>query len=104
MMPHDRGPCMWRLRAAPALCLFAVIACEDDAPPTAPTPEPAQQAYRLVWSDEFDRDGAPDPARWTYDVGGHGWGNNELQFYTSDRRENARVEAGHLLIEARREA
>ena len=37
-------------------------------------------------------------------MGGHGWGNNELQFYTDDRRENARVEGGHLVIEARREA
>lgn len=96
---------MWMLRAVPALCLLAVLACQDDTPPTAPAiaaPQPA--AYRLVWSDEFDRDGGPDPTHWTYDVGGHGWGNNELQFYTDDRRENARVEGGHLTIEARREA
>jgi beta-glucanase (GH16 family) len=59
--------------------------------------------WELVWSDEFDRDGAPDPAKWSYDVGGHGWGNKELQFYTHDRRENARVENGHLIIEAHRE-
>jgi len=92
------------LRAAPALCLVAVIACQDDSAPTAPTSAPPQAgAYRLVWADEFDRDGAPDVTRWTYDVGGHGWGNNELQYYTEDRRENARVEGGHLVIEARRE-
>lgn len=59
--------------------------------------------WTLVWSDEFEVDGAPDPGRWGYDVGGHGWGNKELQFYTDNRRENARVEAGHLIIEAHRE-
>jgi beta-glucanase (GH16 family) len=65
-----------------------------------PAPDPAQ--WQLVWSDEFDKDGAPDPAKWSYDIGGHGWGNNELQYYT-DRLDNARVEKGHLVIEARKE-
>jgi licheninase len=60
-------------------------------------------AWRTVWADEFDRDGPPDPAKWRYEVGGHGWGNRELQFYTDDRRENARVEGGVLIVEARRE-
>src|ERR1044071_8943497 len=65
-------------------------------------PSDANQ-WRLVWADEFDYNGLPDPAKWGYDVGGHGWGNKELQFYTKDRKENARVENGHLIIEARRE-
>lgn len=55
-----------------------------------------------VWQDEFDYDGAPDPAKWSYDLGGHGWGNNELQFYT-DRQSNARVGNGVLVLTARRE-
>ena len=38
--------------------------------------------YELVWSDEFDKPGPPDSKKWNYDVGGHGFGNNELQFYT----------------------
>lgn len=59
---------------------------------------------KLLWSDEFTRAGLPDPAKWDYEVGGHGWGNNELQFYTKGRKENARVEKGKLLIEARKEA
>lgn len=59
--------------------------------------------YKLVWSDEFNYDGLPDPAKWDYNVGGHGWGNAEEQFYTKARKENARVENGHLIIEARRE-
>ena len=60
--------------------------------------------WRLVWSDEFDYTGLPDAKKWDYDVGGQGWGNKELQFYTARRKENARVEHGHLIIEARKEA
>jgi beta-glucanase (GH16 family) len=45
----------------------------------------------------------PDTTRWKYDVGGHGWGNNELQYYTDKRWDNARIENGHLIIEARKE-
>jgi len=77
------------------------------APLPASSPAPAVSArsdWTLVWSDEFDRDGLPDTSRWNYDVGGDGWGNHELQFYTAARRENARIENGHLVIEARREA
>ena len=75
----------------------------------AATPVNAQdgcpEGYRLVWSDEFDVDGLPDPTRWTYDVARNrdGWYNNELQYYSANRRENARVEAGRLVIEARGE-
>ncbi|WP_165226876.1 glycoside hydrolase family 16 protein [Aquisphaera insulae] len=67
---------------------------------TGPTPAQAQ-GWKLVWSDEFDRAGAPDPAKWGHE---HGFvRNGEKQFYTRDRRENARVEDGHLIIEARKE-
>jgi beta-glucanase (GH16 family) len=73
--------------------------------PPPPEGEPAAEAspWRLVWADEFDTDGLPAPGKWAYDVGGHGWGNEELQYYTEGRPENARVEDGHLIIEARRE-
>lgn len=72
-------------------------------PPLAP---PVSYAFadKPVWADEFDYTGLPDPKRWTYDVGGHGWGNNELEFYTKDRLENARAEGGNLIIEARKES
>ncbi len=59
---------------------------------------------KLVWQDEFDRDGLVDSTKWSYDVGGHGWGNHELQYYTKGRLENCRVEKGILTIEARKEA
>lgn len=63
----------------------------------------AQVKRKLVWSDEFNYKGLPDSSKWSYDVGGHGWGNHELQNYTSKKTENARVENGHLVIEARKE-
>lgn len=56
---------------------------------------------KLVWADEFKKDGLPDPSNWSYDVGDHGWGNNELQYYSKDDLKNARVEKGILIIEAR---
>ena len=55
-----------------------------------------------VWQDEFDGQGRPDPARWGYDTGGKGWGNNELQYY-SDRQANAFLADGLLTIVARRQ-
>ena len=57
--------------------------------------------WKLVWSDEFDKDGLPDPARWSYEEGFVR--NRELQYYTTNRTENARVEGGSLVIEARKE-
>ena len=64
------------------------------------------QGYRLVWSDEFDREGLPDPAKWVHDThrNAEGWYNNELQYYAGPRRENAEVVGGRLIIRARREA
>jgi beta-glucanase (GH16 family) len=59
--------------------------------------------WTLVWSDEFNYQGLPDPAKWNYDSGGGGWGNNELEYYTANRIANARVEDGNLVIEARKE-
>src|SRR6185369_6948662 len=50
--------------------------------------------YKLVWSDEFDVAGLPDPAKWMYDTDRNsaGWYNNELQYYSNARAENSRVE------------
>tara|TARA_R110002072_G_scaffold21664_1_gene76553 strand:+ start:81397 stop:81990 length:594 start_codon:yes stop_codon:yes gene_type:complete len=63
----------------------------------------AQEA-RLVWSDEFKIDGLPDPEKWTYDVGDHGWGNDELEYYSQNDLKNARIENGKLIIEAHADA
>ena len=61
------------------------------------------QKRKLIWSDEFNVNGLPDSTKWNYDVGGHGWGNNELQYYTYKELKNARVENGMLVIEALKE-
>jgi beta-glucanase (GH16 family) len=70
-----------------------------DAPPPIPIEPP--DGHELVWNDEFDGD-TIDPANWTYDIGGWGWGNGESQYYT-DRPENAWLENGLLVIEGRQE-
>lgn len=62
----------------------------------------AASAQTLIWSDEFNG-AAVDRGTWTFDGGGGGFGNQELQYYT-DRPENVRIEDGLLVIEARREA
>lgn len=61
----------------------------------------APAGWTLVFSDEFDRVGAPDPAKWGYETGYIR--NREAQYYTS-RPENVRIEDGTLVIEARKES
>jgi beta-glucanase (GH16 family) len=63
----------------------------------------AQAKRKLIWSDEFNYKGLPDSGKWNYDVGGHGWGNEEKQYYTFKELSNARVENGLLIIEAKKE-
>lgn len=55
-----------------------------------------------IWSDEFNIDGAPNPTKWGYDLGGGGWGNNESQYYTN-RSDNVIVANGVLKIIAKKE-
>jgi len=90
---------------------FLLGACAAGAPePTStpvPSPRPSPTAewerpgWTLAWHDEFDGTEL-DLKNWTFDIGGGGWGNQEWEAYT-DRPENVRVEAGMLVIEARRE-
>ena len=54
---------------------------------------------KLVWADEFNTDGMPDSTKWDYDLGGGGWGNNELEFYTNSSN-NVKVQNGNLIITA----
>ncbi len=63
-----------------------------------PAQNDGSTSYKLVWADEFDRPGAPDPNKWTYERGFVR--NRELQWY---QPENARCENGMLIVEARRE-
>jgi len=57
----------------------------------------------MIWNDEFEVDGAPDPTKWSYNLGAGGWGNSELQHYT-DRADNAIVQNGVLKIIAKAES
>lgn len=65
-------------------------------------PRAVRAGWVLDWTDEFDGEQL-DARNWQPELGGHGFGNNEMQFYTA-RRENLRVEDGKLVIEARKEA
>jgi beta-glucanase (GH16 family) len=60
----------------------------------------AGKEWKLTWSDEFNGKGLPDETKWTYDIGNWGWGNNERQYYTDKKTQNARQENGNLIIEA----
>ncbi len=87
------------------LVLFALnmIACNSKQAKKSDPKTPLK--YQLVWSDEFDYTGLPDSTKWTYDTEGnaHGWGNQEAQFYTQAKKENAWVENGNLKITALKE-
>lgn len=74
-----------------------MAACQRKAAPGAGA------GWKLVWSDEFNGAGLPDTTKWDYNTGGNGFGNNELQYYTRARTQNARVENGRLIITARKE-
>ncbi len=81
------------------ITLFSLFSCSTDETQTV------ANFTELVMQDEFNTDGAPNPAIWNYDIGtgDWGWGNNELQYYT-DRSENIKVEDGMLHITALQES
>ncbi|GAB7050205.1 glycoside hydrolase family 16 protein [Catenuloplanes indicus] len=65
----------------------------------------ASAASTLVWSDEFNGAAGtrPDGSKWVQETGGHGWGNNELQYYTNSASNSALDGNGNMVITARRE-
>lgn len=89
--------------------IATITIADDDAPPTSgelviptagyTTPE-SYEGMTLVWSDEFDGESL-NTDDWTYEIGGHGWGNNELEYYTN---KNTSIVEGNLVIEARKES
>jgi len=105
-IPQKRGP-----RAKKPLCLVVLamsipsLACRSSAPsrPASRSPQ-ASAAWTLLWSDEFEGPtGSPvDATKWVLQVGGNGWGNSELQYYT-ERTANAFLSNGSLAIRALRE-
>ncbi|MEY4384935.1 MAG: hypothetical protein RLY20_218 [Verrucomicrobiota bacterium] len=83
------------------LALFGVGCAMVDLNASAQT----KTSWTLVWADEFAQTNgsSPDASKWTYDLGAGGWGNSELEYYTS-RTNNARIEDGQLVIEAKAES
>ena len=77
-----------------------VLACSPARAVAADKPA-SPAGWKLTWCDEFDKPGLPDPNKWDYETGYVR--NNELQYYTRARKENARVEGGNLVIEGRKE-
>jgi beta-glucanase (GH16 family) len=79
--------------------LFVGLPGQDDAT-GSPKHQRKADEWVLVWSDEFDESGAAvDSRKWSFDVGGNGWGNTELETYTS-RKANAELRRGSLVIKA----
>lgn len=84
---------------AGSVLLWALTLCPL---PSMAAENSSTNAWKLVWADEFDKPGMPDTNKWTYEVGM--LRNHESQYYTKGRKENARVENGHLILEARKES
>lgn len=84
-----------------AFLMFGTLLCGAEAELKKTESGPGSQ-WEKVWSDEFSKSGLPDPKDWTYEEGFVR--NNEEQYYTRARRQNARIEKGCLVIEARKES
>ena len=82
-----------------ASCADESIALTDVRYPTYERLDTAgYEGYELVWAEEFDQDGRPNPSYWVYDEGY--MRNEEAQDYLSDDPRTSRVEGGDLIIEA----
>jgi beta-glucanase (GH16 family) len=77
------------------------ISCKSKKSGEVIVPSDTTKKYSLIWSEEFDYNGLPDSTKWSYETGY--LRNNEKQYYTYKRSENARVEDGMLVIESRKE-
>ena len=91
----------WRAGIAPLIAALLSSSCGPEQPTPYAITTGDGQLWDLVWSDEFDYRGLPDPDRWGYEVGYIR--NDEKQYYTEAREENAYVQDGVLTITARKE-
>jgi len=87
-----------------SLSLLLLSGTSCGGPIAQPPILPPTSGYTLAWSDEFSsaNGSAPDATKWTYDLGGGGWGNQELESYTS-RTQNVQIQNGNLVITALQE-
>lgn len=81
-----------------SLVVFALVA-------TILFAQEAGAKWELIWADEFNASGLPDPTKWSFETDGNawGWGNGEDQFYTDSRLENIQQTGGNLVITALKE-
>src|SRR5262245_21887103 len=102
------------LRARFTALLFSLAGCALNPPPSAGGSMHSHrigdelaklEGYRLIWSDECESNGLPDPLRWNFETSRNkaGWYNDELRYYGARQTQNSRVENGLLIIEARKE-
>lgn len=100
-MQHIQFRKIYKWLPAVGLLLITATGCKQDAVQTLP-----QRDWELTWSDDFTGAAgtAPNATKWSYDIGGNGWGNSELQYYTS-RPSNIQLDGnGNLVITARAES
>lgn len=96
VLKHIYHSISWPRKALLCFLVFPVYLLMQSSPINA-------QCYELFWSEEFDSTGFPDSKNWTFETGGGGWGNNELQYYKANDPDNAWVENGILTITAIKE-
>ena len=88
-----------KLNTIIAVCFFFFACSEEEmVSQNKETNDWEIEGWNIVWQDEFDKDSL-DLTKWSREIGGHGWGNNELQFYT-DSDSNSYVENGNLILKA----
>ena len=88
-----------KLNSIIAVCFFFFACSEEEmVSQNKETNDWEIEGWNIVWQDEFDKDSL-DLTKWSREIGGHGWGNNELQFYT-DSDSNSYVENGNLVLKA----
>ena len=82
-------------------CQKETLSTENNDNDSTDVSSPELPGWKLVWNDEFDGE-TIDTGKWRFETGGHGWGNNELQYYT-DSESNSYLEDGKLIIQALKE-
>ena len=88
-----------KLNSIIAVCFFFFACSEEEmVSQNKETNDWEIEGWNIVWQDEFNNDSL-DLTKWSREIGGHGWGNNELQFYT-DSDSNSYVENGNLILKA----
>ena len=88
-----------KLNSIIVLCFYFLACSEEEViSQNNETNDWEIEGWNIVWQDEFDKDSL-DLTKWSRETGGHGWGNNELQFYT-DSDSNSYVENGNLILKA----